>query len=239
MEIFNCNTISENNQKLFLNVIYNFFMIKKMYFNEYSNRSKDPKFVSEIKKKINNDDTIQEIPKVKFMLSDCQCNELSNFGYSSFGHFFFNNFYFLTEDIDIKIDENVISIDISQVKSPKHLRLTSDIFAFNNIQNNLVINNSFRKIINRQKICPLDSVYKYFFNVKLVNWKITILQLKKLNLLNSTKKLTCRICKEKVYCSEFIMHIYNCQEKKKNINELSTRGQFLIELSIKLRKIKK
>ena len=214
-QIVNYDSISEENQKLFLTIISNFLIIQRKYIDEYQIRNKE-----------NAEEFKKQAPGMN-SISDCQ-NNVEIFGYSSFGSFFFNNFHLLTEDIEIR---ELPTLKLLIMRSPRkrsikvYLEIKKNFNAFAVFQ---------KKIGAHQNNIVLDSEYQYFLNVKLTNWKITILPLNNLKALK-----TCRICNEKYLFTEFIVHSYNCRERKKNINELNKTTQFIKTLNKKLRHFKK
>ena len=252
MEIFNFNKISEKNQKMFLNLIHNFFLIKQKYIKEYCLRNKDNMVTSSegddskfsYERKVSRGSLNRNTQK-KNSFKQEEKIELGNFGYSSFGSFFFNSFFMLKGNIgQDDFDENDLPAHIIRESSedkysgPQELKVSSpsskkEDFVLLCQSTNMIVENlfhTFRKkiVVSANKKIALDTEYKYLFNIRLANWKIMTLPLQ------NSKKLTCRICNEKFFIPEFIMHTYNCQEKSMFVNELKKNCQEVIDLSKKL-----
>jgi len=226
LEIVNYDSISEENQKLFLSIISNFLIIQKKYIDEYQIRNKEN--AEEFKKQAPGMNLISiHKDSNDSSQTDCQ-NNVEIFGYSSFGSFFFNNFHLLTEELEIR---ELPTLKVQIMKPTRERSIKFDLRIKKNFSTYAVF---LKKIGAHQNNTVLDTEYQYFLNVKLTNWKITILPLNNLKALK-----TCRICNEKYLFIEFIVHSYNCRERKKNINELKKTSKFIKTLNKKLRRFKK
>ncbi len=239
MEIFHFNIFSNNNKKLFLNVVTNFFYIKQRYLNEYSNRNTKSEFTCNYQKKVSKGDLLNKNPQKDAY--EGKKEEHLSFAYSTFGIFFFNNFHQLSDGIILEkedpqknlkfsdLDVNTKSNNIPTVNKFVPFEQLKD---FHHSSNSAIYHNFFRLRPKPMMKFPLDIQFKYFINVKLANWKINFA-------LNKMKEEVCRNCKEILTIEEFILHSYNCQEKRKNIKDIKIYNQQIIDLSKKLQNIKK